>query len=420
MILTDVEKAILDGKEGTLKQKALEFIVRYAKVLDAEKLCKVTKAHLFAGAHGYLRTVQRDVDNTISLMHFCSEETLPIKNIACYSQTDSGPMDPDQWEILGFTQEESRENQEYLDRYLRAGIHLVGSCIPYMLGFIPTRGEHYVSTESHAIIFMNSLWGACGNADGIEAAFCSAVSGRTPLWGNHIMDNRKGNILFHIESKPQTISDWDLVGFTVGKKIPSFSIPVLNGSFELPDSERMRSSFASMATTGGIELCHIVGLTPEAITLSDAFGGTVPKDAITITEKDISEAQDFLCSGNLGKIQFVSLGCPHYSIEQIKKVADFLSNKKVHEEVELQIWTAAPIKSIADKCGYTSIIFKAGGKLVCGSCPILTNKWPRNASGIAFDSVKQANYMKPRTGSTNLYYGSMEKCLEAAINGEWD
>ncbi|NLW61073.1 MAG: DUF521 domain-containing protein, partial [Synergistaceae bacterium] len=34
--LTDHEKAMLDGKMGKFKQKAMEFNVRYAKVLGAE------------------------------------------------------------------------------------------------------------------------------------------------------------------------------------------------------------------------------------------------------------------------------------------------------------------------------------------------------------------------------------------------
>jgi len=52
--------------------------------------------------------------------------------------------------------------------------------------------EHFVSCESSAVLFMNSVWGACGNGDGIEASFCAAVCGRTPLAGNHLPENRSG------------------------------------------------------------------------------------------------------------------------------------------------------------------------------------------------------------------------------------
>ena len=52
--LTKEEQDILDGREGRLRQTALENIVRYAQVLGAEKLCKVTKATVFCGNHNYL------------------------------------------------------------------------------------------------------------------------------------------------------------------------------------------------------------------------------------------------------------------------------------------------------------------------------------------------------------------------------
>jgi len=287
-----------------------------------------------------------------------------------------------------------------------------------MLGFIPIMGEHYVSTESHAIIFMNSLWGACANADGIEASFCSALCGRTPYWGNHVPEMRKGNVAFRVETSVETISEWDLLGFSIGRKCPSFAIPIINGIDKRPDFEMLRSFFASIATTGGVELCHFPGITPEAPDARTAFGGGKTSDSIVIKEKDIKEARDFLNSSNEGHVDFVSLGCPHYSIEQIKEIAQILNGKKINPDVELQIWTAYPIKTVSDQCGYTSTIEKAGGKLVCGSCPILTNKWPLNASGLAFDSSKQANYMKSRVNS-KIFHGSKEKCLAAAISGKW-
>jgi hypothetical protein len=419
MKLTGEEMRMLDGSEGKLKQKAMEYIVRYGEVLGAEKLCRITKAHLFAGAHQYLKSMGGSAAENIAVMHFCSTGPLRMDCTACYAQTDSGPLDPAQWEKLGATEEEALLNKEYLDVYLNAGVHLVGSCVPYMLGFIPLMGEHYVSTESHAIVFMNSLWGACANADGIEASFCSAVCGRTPCWGNHVKEDRKANVVCKVECRLETINDWDLFGFALGRKLPAPSIPVLDGIQIRPDFERLRSAFSSLATTAGTELCHIAGLTPEAPTVELALGGEKPMETLNLTDSDIAESRDFLSAREKGEVRFVSLGCPHYSIEQIGRVAAFLENNPVHPEVELQVWTAAAIRGIADDCGYTEAIEKSGGKLLCGSCPILTDKWPKDGSGLAFDSAKQANYMKPRT-ELDIYYGSIGKCLEAAHKGMWE
>jgi cis-L-3-hydroxyproline dehydratase len=52
-----------------------------------------------------------------------------------------------------------------------------------------------------------SLCGARANADSIEASICSAVCGRTPLWGNHLVKRRRATHVVLIESKPCTTHD---------------------------------------------------------------------------------------------------------------------------------------------------------------------------------------------------------------------
>lgn len=207
--LTDEEKRMLDGSRGKLKQKAMELTVRYADVLGAEELCRVTKAHLFCGAHSFLNAMlSDDLDSVLSEMWFCSSEKLKLDKMACYCQSCVGPLDPENWREMGATEAEFDKNQAVLARCLDAGVNLIGTCAPYLVGFIPLMGEHYVTSESSAVIFLNAAWGACGNADGIEAGFCAAVCGRTPLWGNHIMAERKGTHVFDIQCRTETDRSW--------------------------------------------------------------------------------------------------------------------------------------------------------------------------------------------------------------------
>ena len=42
MILTDSEQAMLDGREGKAKQKAMDLLVRYGEALDAERFVDTT------------------------------------------------------------------------------------------------------------------------------------------------------------------------------------------------------------------------------------------------------------------------------------------------------------------------------------------------------------------------------------------
>lgn len=421
--LSKYEKDMLNGKYGKLKQQAIKKIVEYAKVLNAEELCEVSMAHLFCGAHDYLNaSYKNDLHSIICQMQYCCEENLinEEEKMVCYCQSDCGPMDPIRYEEMEVEEEEGQKNKEYLDLYCNMGVNLVGTCVPYMCGFIPMKGEHYVSSESHAVTLMNSLWSACGNSDGLEAGFWAATCGRIPKWGNHIMENRKGTHLFNIKCNIETTMDWDLLGYTVGRKLPTHSIPVINELKERPNIFNIKYFFAAMATTAGPEMCHIVGITPEAPTLEMALGNREPVFIEDISTKDLIESYNILNKGkNTTKIDYISLGCPHYSIEELRYVSQLLKNKKICKDTTLNIWTASPIKEVSDRCGYTKIIEESGALVLTSSCPLTSNKVPNKAVNLAFDSAKQAHYIAPNE-KYNVYYGSIEKCINSAIDGIWE
>lgn len=418
MYLTNYEKSMLQGSEGPLKQKAMEVIVRYANVLGAEELCEVTKAHLHCGAHHYLKSIKSgNIDKVISQMYFCSSETIPLERVSCDCVSDVGPMCPNNWEQMGVTREEYERDQEFLNHYLAAGVKLYGSCVPYMLGFIPLMGEHYVTSESSVVLIANSLWGACGNSDGIEAGFCSAICGRTPLWGKHIMSNRKGTHVFDIQCNTETVFDWGLLGFTIGPKLPPHSTPIIAGNFSRPDIYKLKAGFASMATRGGPEICHIIGITPEAVTMEQALGNQRPQETVTITLKDLNETLA-LFHGD-GDVDYISLGCPHYSLEEIRQAAAFLQGKTISSNVILHIWTSYAFKAMADVCGYTGIIERAGGRILTSSCPSNHDSFPPGVNSLAFDSSKQAHDYRSSTARP-VFFGSMEDCLLSAISGKWE
>jgi cis-L-3-hydroxyproline dehydratase len=423
LYLTDDEKRMLDGVSGRVKQVSMKYIVDYANALGADQLCKVTKAQLFSGNHLYLKAInEEDIDRAISLMHFATKTPLSFNHdVECFSQTCGMRMDTDRWEEQGFEKQDAVENEAYLRRYMDAGISMTNTCCGYLSGFITGFGEHYVCTESHAIIFMNSIWGARGNADGIPASFCSAMCGRTAYWGNHVTDQRYANGVVRVEAKLESLHDWDSLGFVFGKKSPAFSIPYV----ELPEScfysvDAVRSAFATMATTGGVELCHIGGKTPEAQTRQMAFGSNKSDWDFVISDKDIKEAREFLCDKtNDRSVDFVHLGCPHYSLEQIQYVARFLDGKKINDNTRLHIWTAPSISTMAEKSGFKGTIEKSGAKLLSGSCALVSGRLPKGAKNIAFDSAKQTNPKKSdHTGS--VFYGDVNRCLNAALHGRWE
>lgn len=421
--LTEYEQKMLDGEMGEFKQKALQFIVKYAEVLGAEELCKISHATLFIGAQHYLDCfTTEDYEEIFSKFYLNSDKKIKIGEFdrECICQTCAAACDVKDYESVHLPKDFFEKNKHFLEITKEAGVSIVNSCTPYYVGWIPLMGEHFVTTESSNVVMSNSVFGARGNAGGIETSVCSAICGRTPLWGLHVKENRYGTVVFNIKCPSKSVYDWDIIGYTMGRMLPPHGNPVINEGFERPDIHKLRQCFSSLATTSGAEICHVVGITPEARTLEEALGGKEPLAVIDITQKDYDESVSMLCDEGSGDIDLVCVGCPHLSLKEIREIAMYLRNKKVKENVELWIWTDYAIQAMADINGYTDIIEKSGGKLLNSSCPVVMREEShRHSKAMAMNGAKQAHSIRSQT-KARVYFGDIYKCLDAAIKGRWE
>lgn len=426
--LTEYEQKMLDGEMSPFKQRALQKIVDYANALGAEELCVVTKATVYLGFHPYLEAIDsEDYNEIFSRMVLCSDKTYQLDQFSeeCFSQTCVGPCDHYCYEPVNISREVFEKNRKFLELTKDAGVNIVGSCTPYLSGWLPLRGEHFVSTESSNIVMSNSYFGACGNADGLEAAAWSAICGRTPLWGNHILENRYATHVVEIQCKSETAMDWDVIGLALGHLLTEANArPVITGEFHKPDLNRLKRFFASLSTTSGCEICHIVGSTAEAPTLEAALGGHEPKKYLTVTQEDYDHALASVCDSGSADVQLIMLGCPHYALDEIKEVAEFLKGKKVAEGVTLQIWTDMTIQQLAEVNGYAQTIRDAGAHLLNSACPLVCGRtaYDMITSGFLTDGAKQAHYIHTDLNSRNckVFFGDTKRCVEAAIKGRWE
>jgi len=111
----------------------------------------------------------------------------------------------------------------------------------------------------------------------------------------------------------------------------------------------------------------------------------------------------------------VILGCPHASIREIARIAALLDGRRVAPGVRLWVDTARITKGGADAMGYTAVIERAGGRLLCDTCP--TNiRIP--ARRIVPDGFKQAHYARGMTGA-EVIVAPTEACIRAAFAGRW-
>lgn len=428
--LTEYEQKMLNGEMGPFKQRAIQKIVEYANALGAEELCTVTKATVYFGYHPYLDAVKSDdYDEIFSKMVLCehSDKVYHLDQFSCecFAQTCVGPCDHNCYKPVGVSKEVFDKNRRFLDLTREAGVSIAGSCTPYLSGWLPLRGEHFVSTESSNILFCNSVLGACANADGLEASAWSAICGRTPLWGNHILSNRYATHVVEVQCKSDTPLDWDIMGHALGRLLTDGNArPVLTGNFTRPDMTRIKKFFSALATTSGCEICHIVGSTAEAPTLEAALAGHEPVRKLVLSQEEYDKSLESVCDKGDADVQLVVLGCPHYTLEEIRNVAWMLRGRKVAEGVNLQIWTDMTMQHLAEVNGYAKMIEDAGAHLLNSSCPMVAARTAYDIvkTGFLTDGAKQAHYVHTDLNAKNakVFYGTAEQCVEAAIKGRWE
>ncbi len=426
MKLTAYEQDMLDGKYGRFKQVALENVLKYAQVVGADELVEISKSTLYFGAHSYLETCKSDnYDEIFSKMYLCTDEIVPIEKFAdnCYCQTCVAPCDQYDYKFNRLPKELFDRNTAYLKRTLNAGCCIAGSCTPYLNGWVPLMGECVVTSESSNITMSNSVFGARCNADGEEAITWISICGRAPKWGFYLPENRYADTVFHIECKSETRLDWDVIGYTVGRMLPPHGVPVLVGDFHRPNLTKLKQCFTAMATTSACEMCHIVGVTPEARSLEDARGNKELRGEFTITQADYEESYRQICSAGSGPVDYIILGCPHYSLEDIQQVADYLKGKKIADGVEFSVWTDMSTREMAKASGFLATIEEAGGHLMCSSCPLVMDPMAfRHVNALVTDSGKQGHYMHSSFDPAKhvpIYYGDIYKCIDAAVAGYW-
>jgi predicted aconitase len=330
LFLTKEEEKILDGEAGVAKEWALKLLAKCGEAFGAENLVDISSA-VIPWTPGTKSVFPEDVWEHLLETGF----TVPT-----YSSSQT--VDNELWREMGTSEDKYRAQKEMNDKANDVGCALLGTCTPYAVGYCPAFGSHVSSEESSCIPYLNSVFGARTHRESSFTHLASALVGKTPDAGFHKTGNRFGDVLVEVEADISEVADYHALGYYVGNHI-GLEIPVFTG-LKGPQMDELKSLGAAMATSGAVGMYHIVGATPEAPTLDAAFRGEKPKDKISVGEKEIAEAADNLSTIGSDKFDFIMLGCPHYSINQIAEVAALLKGKKIHRSTELWIFTSEPIR----------------------------------------------------------------------------
>lgn len=422
MFLTDDEKRMRDGAEGDAVAAAMDLLIRYGAALEAPRLCDIRNV---AGTMTQPSPVKARLvaeggwDKAFAVINLDSDLDLTIPQMrvpTCQLQHGFGP---DSVDIVPYPKANVDLQSDAESFYGRHGVNILATCTPYQVGNLPLRGEHCAWMESSAVIYANSVLGARTNCEGIASTGAASLTGKIPCTGNHLEENRRGTHLITVSGmRVESFQDWGMLGYFAGG-IAGEDHPVITGDFGRPDINDLKHFGAAAATSGGVELYHIPGITPEALTTEAAFGGAVPADGYGYGPAQRRHVYETLNEiGGSPDVDFVLLGCPHASVDQVRQAAAALEGRSLSAGTELWIMVPRALREIADRSGYTAVITRAGGRVLTDSCPAMSRTAPAGTRVFATDSAKQAHYL-PAILGIEAWFGTTEECVDAAVTGRW-
>jgi predicted aconitase len=211
-------------------------------------------------------------------------------------------------------------------------------------------------------------------------------------------------------------------GYYVGM-VAKDRVVVVDGVKKRIDFEAFKYLTAPMATSGSVALCHIVGTTPEALTLEQTLGPKKPQEKVIVGEKEMKEAWRKLNTTDSDDVDLVCLGCPHLSIPEIKELAGMLEGKKIKDGKRLFIGMGDDMLSIAKKMDLPRIIEASGATILTGICNGPLTPWDYmedKPKVVATNSAKAAHYVYAGSGMTvGVRFGDTKDVINSVITGRF-
>ena len=430
--LSPAEQAMLAGEAGPAIRKAMEIVIALGKIYGAPDLVPVQSVQVAGVSYKNLG------DAGLEFLRTWAKQGARAR---VRTTLNPAGMDMSRWAEHGIPESFARQQQAVIETFGQMGIEPTLTCTPYYVGNRPTFGEHLAWSESSAVSFANSVIGARTNREGGPSALAAAFTGRTARYGLHLDVNRRATHLVDVHCAISSLADVGALGALVGRLVqsgvpyfrnlrfdwaprPAPVIPAHAGFQEGLTNQDVDSRFrgndniedvlkslgAAMAASGAVGLYHVEGVTPEA-GVPDILGS--PRDYLCV---DDLEAGYEMLNGRLEAIDFVSLGCPHASLEELREIAAWLAGKRV--QALLWITAAAAVRDEAERLGYVEQIEAAGGHVVADTCLVVAPVEALNVYSLATNSAKAALYARSHSG-LETRFGSTEQCLEAAIAGVW-
>ncbi len=414
LTLTPHEQAMLDGDQGAGVAMAMRIVTSLARVRGAARLVEIGSAHI----DGCLFHGQAGLDFALRLHELGARVAVP-------TTLNVGSVD-----LLhpGLVREENDQERAVatggralMDAYLALGARATWTCAPYQMDARPALGEHVAWAESNAIAFCNSVLGARTDRYGDFLDICAAITARAPYAGLHTDEDRRGEVLIDCTAIPERVLSLDLaaplLGYLVGSRAGTRN-PVLVGLPTSTTEDQLKAFGAAAASSGGVAMFHVVGVTPEASTVEAAFGGSAPDETVTLTSEDLIAARRELSTASDPRLDVVSLGTPHASVDEIADLARLLDGgPPVADGVDFYVSTGRSMLAEAERRGHLGPLEEAGVHIVVDTCTYVTSILRPEARTVMTNSGKWAHYAPGNLG-VEVVLASLGECVVSARAGK--
>ena len=407
--LNQQDQAMLDGEQGKATQAAMQILLRMAELQGAHALLDITQAHI----DGCIYTGPASLRFARQLADWGGRVKVP-------TTLNSISVDQRRWQQMGVAATFGEPASQLADAYVEMGATASFTCAPYLLDSAPHAGEQIVWAESNAVVYANSVLGARTLKYPDFLDICIALTGRAPLTGCHLDDQRHATLRIDLPSL-QHLDDafYPLLGYHVGLLCGS-ETPVICGLEQCaPTLDDLKAFGAAFATTSAAPMFHIAGVTPEAPTAEAALGGQPPDRILRVERGDLLDSWRELDSGESRNVELISLGNPHFSLSEFAALATLCEGRLKHPDVSVMVTCGRAIQGQADKAGHLATLECFGVQVVTDTCwcmieePVIS----RTTRTLMTNSGKYAHYAPGLVGR-QVRFGSLAECVETACSGQ--
>ncbi len=403
MELTPEEQSILGGGRGDAAKRALEYQLEVGKFWGAKRFVPVTNVHMMGDIE-----VMGDAG-----LAWLKAEAGSGARCAVGTTTNARCMDFAHCERMGQDAGEAVKEKELIATLRRMDVVTTDTCINYQTVYQPHLGEHVAWGDTGTVIYANSVFGARSNFEAGPAALAAALTGRTPEYGFHLDEHRKGTFAVELKAKLDDLADWGAVGKLVGESHQNYyAVPVFHGYHRTPGADELKHLGAALASYGSMGMFHFVGVTPEAPPV-------LPTEKMTVSDSDLETVYRNYKLGD-GDARLVVFSGPQQSLFEMKNLSRLFENRKIKSGTTCIVTTNSAILKQSRDLGYAKALEDAGVTILEGVCfYILQNLSPMRVANrwtnMVSNSAKIVNIIGAHRFNTILRRTA--DCVEVACSG---